>query len=74
MALNEKDPFENALNLTNWALDKAWKIAVRRSGITDWSETKRDHPEKEREIELDSFVIAKMLLDNIGKTEGLRHE
>ena len=67
-----KDPFDNTLYLTQWALDKAWKIAVKVAGVTDWSITNRDHPEREHQVELMQIEIAKMILDNLGKTEDLK--
>ena len=60
-----KDPFEESELLTQWALDKAWKIAVRTKGVTDWSVTKRKHPEVEHEVEVLMMHIAQMLLSNV---------
>jgi hypothetical protein len=63
--IKPKDPFEESILLTQWALEKAWKIAVRTKGITDWSVTQRDHPEAEHEVEILQMHISKMLLDNV---------
>ena len=60
-----KDPFEESELLTRWALDKAWKIAVSVSGITDWSKTKMSNPEREFEVETMRDNIAQMLLSNV---------
>ena len=60
-----KDPFEESELLTRWALDKAWKIAVSISGITDWSKTKMSNPEREFQVETMQMNIAPMLLSNV---------
>ena len=60
-----KDPFEESVMLTQWALDKAYKIAVRTAGITDWSITKRDNPDREHQVEKMQMEIAKMILSNL---------
>ena len=65
-----KDRFENAVSLTQWALNKAYGIAVRTAGITDWSVTKAEHPEREHQVELMQMKIAKMILDNINAQQG----
>jgi len=58
-------PFEDSVLLTQWALEKAWKIAVRTAGITDWSITKAEHPEREYQVETMQMEIAKMILSNL---------
>ena len=63
-----KDPFEESVFMTQWALDKAWKIAVKTAGITDWSVTKAEHPERENQVEIMQMEIAKMILSNINAT------
>ena len=63
--ITPKDPFEESELLTQWALDKAWKLAVRTAGIIDWSITKREHPEREHEVEILQMHIAEMLQANV---------
>ena len=67
-----KDPFEESELLTQWALDKAYKMAVRVKGITDWSITKREHPEAEHEVEILQMHISEMLLSNLHALRKLK--
>ena len=63
--ITPKDPFEESLLLTQWALDQAWKIAVRISGITDWSKTNMVNPEREFQVETMRDNIASMILSTV---------
>ena len=62
MQPNDLSSFEEAELLTQWALDRAWKIAVRTAGIIDWSRTKQSNPNREHQVELMQMEIAKMIL------------
>lgn len=48
-----------ALAEVQWALDKAYKVAVHNRGITDWS---REKPEMKNIITHEQIEIAKMIL------------
>jgi hypothetical protein len=56
MEINQK-----AISETNWALDKAYKIAVHQLGIQDWS---RETEQTKRHCETIQIEIAKMIMSS----------